>query len=138
VKITIKPIEGALDDVPQDHLDKLYVALQTSVKHEGAMSDKDDTEHCCLCVSARLEGASFEHYYNTGIPSNIDEGIAPLSKALQEKNPAKAAVEDGREITLSFAGLNDGFRVVDHYLSLTHPQIAEIIKGNEVVIEVAE
>jgi len=145
MKITIKPIEGALDDVPQDHLDKWYEALQTSVKHIGAMSNEDDTAHCCVCVSARLEGATFDDYERMAMVKPLSNYCAPITAGFEEIYVARAFYGDDKTgVRQQLAWLNDGLKVCEDDndfgpdRQLTHPQIAEIIKGNDVVIEVAE
>ena len=128
-QIVIKPVKGALDGVPKEHLQKWFDALQTSVKHKNSMCNSENTAHCCLCVSAQLEGAGVDHYGRAGRAGDL---WAPITHSFQ-CNAVAFAEEVGH---FAFNNLNDGILMRGNYIELTHPQIAEIIMGREVVLEI--
>lgn len=120
--ITIRPIHGALDHLPDDFKQKWFDALQTSNKHQDEMCYLSDEAHCCLCVGARLEGAAFEDYRLDG---EADSEYAPLTATC---NVNMVALIDGKEFNLP--DLNDSSAY-----DISHCDIAEIIMGRSVTVE---
>lgn len=93
-------------------------ALMTSVQHKKQMSNDDDSAHCCLCVAARMEGADFSYYESKYLPNNQVPNTYKVSLYY-----AAYCDDDPYE----FADLNDNY--------LTHPQIAALLRGESVTIE---
>ena len=129
---TIHPIPGALDEFNAKHpghIEKLCEALQTSVKHRGSLSNDDDTAHCCLGVSCRVEGATFNDYRDQAMP------FAFYAKASQGLAGIYVATHNYGGVTLP--SLNDA--TVNGWLGaeLSHQQIAELLQGRAVTVEVA-
>jgi hypothetical protein len=130
---TITPIPGALDEFNArypGHVDKLCEALQTSAKHRKSMCNDDDTAHCCMCVSARVEGATKKQYGGASMPQVF---YAPASHALSDIHIALF----NRQPMLP-SSLNDmGHDAYHTGPDISHQQIAELLQGRAVTVEVS-
>lgn len=132
--LTIDPPED-IDTLPLEFRQKWHDALQTSVKKKNEMCSPDDTAHCCLCVAARLEGATLNDYVDVGLPSDcdLDDNDLPLSQMAEDMYCLSRLGQ------LCFSQLNDGSKPGrKFYPELTHPQIAELVMGRSVTVEVPE
>lgn len=111
------------EKIPAEFLERWAEALLTSKQHRAkpntnGMCNKDDTAHCCLCVAARLEGATFDDYNGLDWPSEM--GISRYDEKCgisQSLSDIKAAEFDG--------GFRDFDQLNDRYM--THPQISHLI-----------
>lgn len=125
---------GAMATIPQEFREKWAAALMESTQHKGSMVNLDDTAHCCLCVAAQTEGATWNDYADLFGAADIPDQCAPITKGFERKIVAETGsvffVERGFSCrhTFNFSQLNDNH--------LTHPEIARLVLGETVVIPI--
>lgn len=112
-----KELLAFIEEHPE-HMSALSEALKTSSQWRGGMCNDDDTARCCLCVSARLEGATFDDYNGNVVPN---KAYAPISSKLAVMEVAASCKDADRP-----SRLNDSI--------MTHAQISELFAGNEVEV----
>ena len=131
--ITFTPHED-IKSLPADFVAKWAVALRSSVQHKGRLCNKDDTAHCCLGVAARMEGATFSQYGGDQLPRQKYALLSNYAFTVMIAHSSTRPVRYSSGTLFLSTHLADPLN--DKYL--THPQIADLLEGKSVTIEVAE
>ena len=138
-KLKEEALKSMIDTFGQERIDGAITALKSGKykQHKKELCDFNNptTTGCCLHVIG-VEGGDYEankalgERFSGGLPSDVVDGCDTkdfLSLYMEELGSVIIVGRRWWEDTISFAEANDEY--------LTHPQIAELLRGQVVEVE---